>query len=61
MLLGCGGGAAAGFVKSKHIPNVRAFPLRMLKVVYAKFYHQHTKKAAPSKISNGKIFGIQLQ
>lgn len=33
----------------------------MLKALYAKFYHQNTKKVALSKISNGKIFGIVLQ
>ena len=40
---------------------LRAFPLRTLKVVYAKFQHQHTQKAIPSKISNDKIFHILLQ
>ena len=48
--------------KRKMLTNaLRAFPLRMLKMIYAKFFHQHTKKAIASKISNGKIFYTQLQ
>ena len=43
------------------VATVRAFPLRMLKGVYAKFQYQNIKKVTPSKLSNCKSFGILLQ
>ena len=41
--------------------TIRAFLSRMLKMLKAKFYHQHTKIPITSKISNAKNFDTQLQ